>query len=187
MTAAAPSYARPSRSRPAAPPREDAARLRELLGEARALDRAQSEALTVMAFLLHWALATVRPVVVVDLVIGERRLLGALLAGHATLADVDELRASYFEGNGHGLLFACISALLEVAREQGFDLPPPGWARRKRMEGLLRKLLADPEHEPAEARAALRALAGLPWPASCPRSVVRLLAALGEWRKGDER
>src|SRR5262249_10247077 len=102
----------------------------------------------------------------------ERRILGALLLGRATVADVAELTAADFDGPGHSMLFAVIVSALELTPDA---VPGPALRRLllRRARAVLRRF---PDSEAASA-----ALDNLPWPAACPRKAIAVVKALADW------
>lgn len=118
----------------------------------------------------------------------ERRVLGAMLLGRATLSDVRELEPGDFDGPGHAALFAVLSALSEIAAA-----PPPavlglprlaratGGAARAERERYARAVLTT---WPGGAVDALAALDDIPWPAGCPRREIAKVIDRAEQRRG---
>jgi hypothetical protein len=159
--------------------RGDPGYLRGLLAEAQETLVEQAACMDYLVFVIHLVNALDRSLEVPDQVVAERRILGALLAGHAGLADVADLRAGHFDGAGHRELFALITTTLEVLEERQ-QLAELGGPRRHQVAGFVRRLLA-PGDKGRPARMALRRL---PWPGSCPRDAIALVGALGRWRRG---
>lgn len=103
----------------------------------------------------------------------ERRVLGAMLLGRATMADVDGLETSDFYAPGHAILFAAI-----WAAAQGCSLPL-GPRRRAVLEPVVAWVAARLPGGEEAARVVL------PWPAACPREEIATVRALGRWRRGE--
>jgi len=109
----------------------------------------------------------------------ERRVLGAILAGHVGLDDLAELEPEYFAGPGHRTIFAIAVSVLEE-REERDDCPR--WLSFRYLghgKELTRKLAAragldDPAIEGALERLIVPA---------APHRAIDLVAALGRrWR-----
>lgn len=152
--------------------RDDPAYLRALLHDAREAlwDADRSIALLLCALRVLARRAAPRPADIE----AERRILGALLLGRATPADVAELGPEDFEGPGHVALFAVIVAALELAPGA---CPSP--ALRHLLLGRVRAVVS----RLPGSKAALEALERLPWPADCPTEAIAVVGALGRWRR----
>lgn len=157
--------------------RQDPEYLRRLLGEARAeLVQARAALAGLAVITRSVARRPYQRPLVAD-VHAERRILGALLVGRASLRAVVELRCADFAGPGLGCLFAVITSALELA-----GVPKPGPLHRRHLRWLVGQVLVR-ESFP-EARRAAAELEQLPWPRSCPRDEIALVATLGRWRNG---
>jgi hypothetical protein len=152
--------------------RNDPAYLRALLRDAREdlRDADRSSALLLCAIRVLVRRAAPRPADIA----AERRVLGALLLGRATPADVTSLEAGDFEGRGHPMLFAVIVTALELASRAA-----PGWALRHLLTPRVRAVLKLFQG----SEAALDALDHLPWPGTCPREAIAVVGALARWRR----
>lgn len=113
----------------------------------------------------------------------EARVLGALLIGRATLADVADLDPGAFVLREHRYAFAVVTAILECC-----PVPPPGQPHRARVTSLavrvLKRLpggtvaLGEPEPRWREM------LEALPWPATCPVDAIARVRELARERRG---
>lgn len=118
----------------------------------------------------------------------ERRVLGALANGRATLRDVAGLIPGDFLGDGHTELFAAIVAALRQEQAIGVRVRPsarrdPAMREYVAAEGRRRRVGEALIYEGAFA--AWVALQGLPRPAACPRRDVVRIEELARWRRGE--
>lgn len=116
----------------------------------------------------------------------ERRVLGALVLGRATHADLDGIEPADFYAEGHATLYVAILEALRHEEALGVRVRPsmrrdPAKrayeAARLRREHVRTILLCF-----ADSAAAVCALETLPWPATCPREEIATVRALGRWR-----
>ncbi len=197
MTAAAPlAIARSPR------PESDPRRLRDLLADA-AVELAEHRAALAGALDVIAALTLLsrqRPAGHA----AERRILGALLVGRASLRDVARLRCGDFDGPGHASLFALLAGILETYSDRQISEratmyldagePSPalrasaakalGWARRTYLVAFLEALAARFPDTCTEL--ALDAIGSLPWPKGCPRDEIVTVSVLGAWSRGPD-
>jgi hypothetical protein len=114
----------------------------------------------------------------------EARVLGALLLGRATLADVADLVPEDFYAPGHRELFAVIVAALECGPALPAGQPTRALLTR-RVRRVMRRLpggtVAPGEPDPPW----VAALDALPWPATCPRAEIVRVRELGRQRRGE--
>lgn len=101
----------------------------------------------------------------------ERRVLGGLANGRATLRDVADLEAADFLGDGHASLFAALVRIRRsLAREVNIFLDEPAFERVVAMAG-------------GGAGDVWDVLQGLPRPAACPRRDIVRVEELARWRR----
>ncbi len=112
----------------------------------------------------------------------ERRILGALLVGRATPADVAGVEVGDFHGPCFLRQHLFVAALVVGEHLRAM---PPGWGRRKRAEALVRRLMRSvPLLRRRPCPEVADELAALPWPAACPVEEIATVRALGRWRRG---
>lgn len=159
--------------------------LLDLLADARADLLDADEAIWLSCFAVH-VLAQRAGVPPRDIE-AERRVLGAMTNGSATLRDVAGLELGDFLGDGHQALFA---ALLDALRgEQAIRVRVRPSARRDPAErnaeaARVRRRCIENALAYADDFAAWCALAKLPRPAACPRRDIVRVEELGRWRRG---
>jgi len=116
-------------------------------------------------------------------VAAERRVLGALVCGRATLEDVLGLEASDF---AEYELFVAIRAQLVAERRRPL-VPRPAArrdaARRAHETVLLRRRCVEERLVARVHARTVEALYSLPWPAGCPRDEIAVVGGLGRWRR----
>lgn len=117
----------------------------------------------------------------------ERRVLGAMVNGRATLRDVTGLEDGDFLGAGHARLFAALLDALRAEQALGVRVRPS--TRRDPAERFyeaarVRHRRVGNALAYADDFAAWCALAGLPRPAACPRRDIVRVEELGRWRRG---
>jgi hypothetical protein len=105
----------------------------------------------------------------VDLV-AERAVLGAMLYGYATAADVAGLDAHAFDGPGHSVIFSALAATLETAPAISRGRR---WALAHRVLGMW----------PGDAREAAWRLDLLPCREGSVADEIATVRALGAWRR----
>lgn len=118
----------------------------------------------------------------------ERRVLGALANGRATLRDVVDLEAADFLGHGHAPLFAALVRALRQEAAIGVRVRPsarrdPALRAHAAAEGRRWAVGEALIHE--GALAAWHVLQALPRPATCPRRDIVRVEDLARWRRGE--
>jgi len=111
----------------------------------------------------------------------ERRVLGAMVVGRATLEDIAGLESADFNDER---LFVAVREQLVAERRRPLRVRPsarrcPALAARARVD-LRRRCI---EGRLSGDTHAAEILYSLPWPAGCPRDAIATVRGLGLWRR----
>lgn len=118
----------------------------------------------------------------------ERRVLGAMVVGRATLRDVAGLERGDFCGDGHAELFAALLRQLRQEQRLGVHVRPSARrdpAMRAYVTAEVRRRAVGNLLVGEGAFVAASVLDGLPWPAASPQRDVVRVEELGRWRRGE--
>ncbi len=121
--------------------------------------------------------------------VAERRILGAMLLGRATLEDLADVEPGDFYIGAHADLYRALRYVLTAEGRVGVRLRPserrgdPRCLAGARARVRRRATWEAARHLP-DPVAAWAALETLPWPGACPVDAIATVRALGRWRRG---